>query len=398
MRVPTNQTFSSIDLLRGVAATAVMLFHAYGFFLRGTSGWLPANLVFGQGDLGVLLFFIISGFCIHLPNAGSKNALNVRAFAVRRFMRIYPLYIASVLMCSLLLVVQGRLSGVPTQYTAWDFWGHFIFYYHFSSPANGSMGVSGVLWSVAAEVHFYILYVVLLSQIRRFGFGRCAIAGLLIDIIYRMVWVELGLSAEGHWRFFRPEFFAITRFGEWLLGAWIAETVIHSEVHRMPRPIGVNLCLPGGLTLLGIIILGRHCHQTYVLALSSVMGSMAFGLIILFLVLYEQRTRHARRRLRLGVPGRWLGERSYSIYLVHFPIIASIGTAYCSLAGVKDKQTMGGTLPWMGVTFVGVVAALVVAELAFRLIERPSHELGRSLAKHSSKSGARTPPAVPTVA
>src|ERR1051325_5476486 len=93
----------SVDLLRGLAAFAVFIFHAEGMFWRRPvptdpfqgqlsafmEGRSPASLVSflicGFGFLGVPLFFVISGFCIHLPLAGKAKPLEPRSFAVRRF-------------------------------------------------------------------------------------------------------------------------------------------------------------------------------------------------------------------------------------------------------------------------------------------------------------------------
>ena len=132
---PTNpdaRWLFTIDLLRGVAATLVVLYHAHLLFWR-----TPVNNIFegharefftqhsaaaevvsymlglGFGYLGVSLFFVISGFCIHLPLAGSNTPLKVGPYAIRRFFRLSPLYF--VVMCGAfaLQAIAHQLKGGP---------------------------------------------------------------------------------------------------------------------------------------------------------------------------------------------------------------------------------------------------------------------------------------------
>src|SRR6476646_2983744 len=87
----------SVDWLRGIAAVIVLIHHSTTFFYRARfenlTGWRALLVtILCQGWLGVAMFFVISGFCIHLPHVGMER-LQYRAFAIRRFWRLYPPYI-----------------------------------------------------------------------------------------------------------------------------------------------------------------------------------------------------------------------------------------------------------------------------------------------------------------
>lgn len=101
-----------IDSLRGIAASAVVFYHLWNRFDPGANSHhgaisLPhggaaaiSMFLFGFGYLGVNLFFVVSGFCIHLPQATKfyatgSDKFSAGKFAKRRFWRLYPAYFAS---------------------------------------------------------------------------------------------------------------------------------------------------------------------------------------------------------------------------------------------------------------------------------------------------------------
>src|ERR1700730_19118372 len=104
----TARRFAWVDALRGVASLEVTLFHGQlrlwagvGVLLAGSAApslfdriSLALSLPGHFGYAGVMLFFLLSGFCIHHPNARAER-LDLGDFAIRRFIRIYPPYVAA---------------------------------------------------------------------------------------------------------------------------------------------------------------------------------------------------------------------------------------------------------------------------------------------------------------
>jgi peptidoglycan/LPS O-acetylase OafA/YrhL len=378
---------ASIDAARGLAALAVAMFHGYIWILapwgptvfsHGTAqfsyhlhrlipdGW--AELLypfFGLGFLGVNLFFVLSGFCIHLPHAHKRlQSLNLPNFFLRRLTRIYPLY---TFMCILLFVVYGPITG---EYAAkgvqWpNIIGH-MFFWHYLGPSNAAgMGISLVMWTLALEVQFYLIYGLLYHRFRRIGIGKITIAWVLVDLAYHLIWPFLPpeFTALGA---LSPARFAFFRFGEWLLGAWLAEAFLSHRLPAKPAPtIAAGTLIIAGSVVIGSV-LGADKYAS-----TDVPGCVGFAFILAALLRLEQCGRFERHRAL-----SWLGDRSYSLYLVH-------GSVLLFISKVASKHisasVLGGVLIPIGFFLIAMLVSLAFAAIAYRLIEAPSHRLARRL-------------------
>jgi peptidoglycan/LPS O-acetylase OafA/YrhL len=150
-----------LDGLRGLAIVLVVWFHVWQI------SWLRANVPFTQGAVnlnfipeggfvGVDLFFFISGFCLFYPYAQTlfdgRGLQTARTFALRRVRKIVPSYVV----CMALLIVAG-MSGIGTLADGVRQVGlHLLFIHTWFPDSYGS--IDGVLWSLAVEVQFYVLF------------------------------------------------------------------------------------------------------------------------------------------------------------------------------------------------------------------------------------------------
>jgi len=161
----SNRTrFPELDLLRFLAACAVMLFHYTYLGPRDHS--CPASFhflaqVFKYGYLGVDVFFILSGFVI-LLTAYEKDAI---AFTIARMIRLYPAYWICVTITAVSIVLTGTSHNplTPFQYLANLTMVHGFF---------GIEDISGVYWTLAVELQFYFLIFLVLAagQVRRLSY------------------------------------------------------------------------------------------------------------------------------------------------------------------------------------------------------------------------------------
>jgi peptidoglycan/LPS O-acetylase OafA/YrhL len=191
MKLNTRPRFPELDLLRFLAACAVMLFH-YTYRGPRIHAW-PASFpilghIFKYGYLGVDVFFILSGFVI-LLTAYEKDAV---AFTIARMIRLYPAYWVCVTLTTLAIIASGNVSHtvMPKQYFANLTMAHSYF---------GVKDVSGVYWTLAVELKFYFLIfvILLMKQAHRVAYllGVWLIASVLLSV------VSLGLPG-GVLRFF----------------------------------------------------------------------------------------------------------------------------------------------------------------------------------------------------
>lgn len=160
--------FKNLDGLRAIAAFAVIFAHlTYWFDYPDTEffGTLKFFLSFGGGNggrLGVIFFFILSGFLITFlmydeqANCGKLNVLN---FYARRILRIWPLYYMSLVVGFIIYPWIVQLFGNVHHENASGLW-YSIFAANFDHIYHGypSTGILGVQWSVAVEEQFYLLW------------------------------------------------------------------------------------------------------------------------------------------------------------------------------------------------------------------------------------------------
>jgi peptidoglycan/LPS O-acetylase OafA/YrhL len=146
-----------LDTLRGIAVSLVVCFHSFGFLygINGLSG-IPKVLVALTLPVwvGVNLFFVLSGFLITGILLDTKSRADYyRQFYVRRALRILPLYYAVLL----LLLVLAR-SGLVERHVSWSFLALSSVYLANVTTLFGVPMQYGVLWSLAVEEHFYLLW------------------------------------------------------------------------------------------------------------------------------------------------------------------------------------------------------------------------------------------------
>lgn len=168
------QKVISIHNLRGMACLAVVLFH-FRFYLDGAyEGWGNIGTsIFGNAAFGVDLFFMISGFIISL--ATEKNGSKI-SFIIRRFFRIYPLF--------LLTFAVGALTTYSNNSTSDLLRAAFLLHkdYTQSSPSFG-FHILGPAWTLSYEIYFYTLFLLSMAISHRYRLYICS-ALLLVPIVY----------------------------------------------------------------------------------------------------------------------------------------------------------------------------------------------------------------------
>lgn len=341
-----------IEGLRGLAALMVMWWH---FRHWVTSERAPDAF----GYTGVDLFFVLSGF-VFAPYVFGKP-LALRSFAVRRVLRIYPLYLVSLLLYMVLRQVQG---ADPWRYV----WQHVLMVHTLVSQDIAAY-YNGAFWSLPVEVEFYALVPLLAWLVARgrWWFG-VVLAGALLLHQALALWAVPGqvpmpwVVATVHW----PGL-----WGEFLLGclAW--------RVGRMP---GMRRWVPWVLGLAGVLWLSGALvwvavGDAGVMAHPLLRGNMGYWAALAYaLVLCVVGARmaqagnavhtnagHSRWLVRLSLFG---GQLSYGVYLLHNAGQELSGLLWPALAG------------W---TRVAAATALTVgaAWLLHHAVEAPARAWGR---------------------
>jgi peptidoglycan/LPS O-acetylase OafA/YrhL len=305
-----------IQAVRALAVALVVLYHAD---IPGIHG----------GFLGVDVFFVVSGFVITnvlLREKASKGTTSIPGFYARRIRRILPA--ATVVLIATVFATYHWLSYITGGVNANDakYVAIFIGNFHFASigtqyfTATQPPSTLQQFWSLAVEEQFYLVWPLLFLTVtlpwKMFSPVVRLISLLSVVIGLSLAWCIIETRQNEVWAFFSP----LTRAWELALGALLAVVAPHLR-GRAPR-WGIVISCVGLVGVLvstwvytsttlwpGTAIIAPVVATGAIIAGGSLRGPDAFGRIVKF------------------PPIQWLGNISYSLYLVHWPVIA-IATQY----------------------------------------------------------------------
>jgi peptidoglycan/LPS O-acetylase OafA/YrhL len=341
-----------LDGLRGLAVAGVIAFHS------------PLAVAEG-GFLGVSTFFTLSGFLITsllLSELRSDGSVDLRSFWARRLRRLLPaanvtlaltvLFGLTVATASQRLELRGDVLGGLLQVANWRFLlGGTSYGDLFAAP-------SPVLhfWSLAIEEQFYWVFPPLLLGVVRLVRGRRrSILGVLLALC-ALSWslpFLVDLSTD------RVYFGTDTRAVELLLGAALAVLFSHPPVRRR---IALRYHWRSAVLLVGTACLAVQLYWwTGVEQSSEWLYRGGLGLYGLMSCAVIAAVALPTGPLRTGLsapPLRYLGQRSYGLYLLHWPVFLCLRQRF-------DE------LPAWSQAVVGVAVSLVLAELSYRFVEQP---------------------------
>ena len=354
-----TMNFPLIDILRGFAALSVVVFHVIAHFNWidfPTSGPL---VWFRIGDIGVDLFFVISGFVIALSAFARLSRGRfmdfARSFSRARLARIVPLYY---LTCLIFLVfVEPGLVFVP------DIWkqvlSHGLFLHSWFLMHQG--GINGPNWSVSVEMQFYALMLLVAPWLRRANWLLIGAGAVTIAWSWRAA-VFLLVDPNGQWGTF-PVFVYTTELpgmlDEFAAGILLARLILSPKGRALlawarSRP----WILPGAAAMIVTIALQIYWHNTtywnsgpMVVAFKSVLA------IASAMVLLSACALQCPMVVRLTAPLQYLGTISYGIYLWHLPVILAL----------KRVSWVDGPRALPSV----IVLTLLFASLSWHFMERP---------------------------
>ncbi|MGA3103135.1 MAG: acyltransferase [Terriglobales bacterium] len=296
-----------LDTIRGIAVLLVLFFHGFGFRygLSGLSGF-PKIFVAATlpGWTGVNLFFVLSGFLITGILLDSRpKADYYRRFYVRRALRILPLYYAILV----LLAVLTRTGWVNRQ-ASWAFLGLSFLYL---SNVTGLFGVPmqyGVLWSLAVEEHFYLLWPAAVRSLTR---HRVAITAAIICAVCPCL----------------RAFYFIRRYDAgtgytWLVADGLATGALLAALARGPWGTGVRMWRVTAILFSASLVMFGGGYSFGIFRASRFLGfslretalNLLFaGTVALTLLIGTSRWKWVVNRPIL----QFFGDISYGVYLIH---------------------------------------------------------------------------------
>ena len=319
----------SLAGLRGLAILLVLLFHMGVPMPNG-------------GPVGVTVFFVLSGYLITrilLGELRRTDRVDLARFYVRRLRRLVP---ALLMVVAAVLVVATAVGGagavIPDSVLT------LTYLSNWARASGQGMGLWNHAWSLGIEAQFYIVWPVALMAItRRIGHRPWRAALLLLGMAGLSAGLRLAMSAAGA----SPDrlyFGTDTRSEALLVGCALAFIEGDWRFRALPRWVG-----PASLVA---ILVFAVSHGMDLLWSGSAYTGVAVASALLILTL-----RHGESPLGLSSqPMTWLGDRSYSLYLWHVPVLMLLGAD-------------AGAGWWTNLLPVAISVGL--AALSYRYVERP---------------------------
>lgn len=343
--------------LDGIRAIAVIMVLAYHLKLA----------LFKSGFLGVTVFFVLSGYLITgilISEVEEEGTIDLKNFWLRRIRRLVP---AVMSMAVVIIFVSAVVNKIIFTKGCKDFLASVLGFNNWWQIFNkvSYFEAAGVpspfthCWSLAIETQFYLIYPLILLGIYKLvksrGEGRAKrgllFAGVtlllaLISVILMIVLFDPQQDAS------RVYYGTDTRAFSLLFGALLA---ILWEYRMVPRRLSASVNMVLGSVSFAVLLV-----MTIAINGSSnfwYRGGQFVGTILTVLIIYTVSGRKTWLSRFLSNPVlKWIGDRSYSIYLWHYPIILLISK------GIKAS--------WW-ITLIEIVLSVVLAELSYRFIETP---------------------------
>src|ERR1700681_1796400 len=302
---PREGHIPSLDGVRALAFLIVFISHA------GLKNLVP-------GGFGVTIFFVLSGYlitsllCVELERHGQ---IDIRSFYLRRAFRILPLLYIT-LAVAIVLGLAGETGGPVTLGAVLSQGLHWSNYYLIAHGPDSVVAGTIVLWSLAVEEHFYLLFPILFRFTSK-GLSRRTLGWLLASACVACLCWRLVLILVLHQPGVRTELGTDTRFDGLLFGCLMA-------VGANPARNGVNwmsLNRVRWAALMAVpVLLLTFLYRNEVFRDTWLYTFQSIALLPLFAYVIRDRFSLAFRALNL----RWLAELgtlSYSLYLVHAVVL-----------------------------------------------------------------------------
>ncbi len=354
--------FPELDAMRGIAALWVAAAHfsevGIGWFdvLHPAIRLTPLRLV-PQAHIPVVFFFVLSGFVLY--RALRRGSETYTAFALRRFIRIYGPYAASIAFAALgmLMFAKGPVPEASSSMN--DYWVRLD-----ASTVLGHLAMTGVrphvqlnvvTWSLIHEMRISLV-IPLLAIV----FARSVALGLAAAFCISVVGYSI-LSAAGQSQFWVPDTIALgIPMSMFYIAPFAVGMALGEVIDRHSPGVVLSVAvasLAGATALFRILALDHTGLSDYLVAIGAG-APMAIALTFAPL-----------KRLLNTRPLTYLGKISYSLYLFHLPVLLLVAHA------------LSGRVPLYVSVLIAIPVTAIVVVLAHRYVEAPSIELGKSMAK-----------------
>ncbi len=364
--------FKYVEGLRALACLTVVFNHAIGeSYPSAYNVSIPENLSllrlwFAFGHHAVTAFIVISGFCLGLPAASHqfKREIGWGTFMFRRIARILPPYYAA-LIISLIIAWAFFPSPVGIHF---DFSAHprtmdILSHILILQNVVGTGQINYSLWSIATELHIYAGFPLLVRVLSRRDGWFLALLGVLISFALSFLLLETRLSRA-----------YVHLAGAFIVGvaaSWVVssdhENNFANTLRKMSKPVAIGVMTA---VITWTIILPRSSYKAFILP-HDFLVMIAIGSVLIWC---SSMSGFGRKILEFR-PLVWLGERSYSLYLLHVPLQALFVKIGISLFDLSHNERL------VFLMTIGLGLLVCLTWVFHRFVEIPAMMLSRGVAQ-----------------
>lgn len=349
-----------VDIVRGLSAALILLWHYQHFYYISPNHNLIENdpsvqpffnvlrPAYLHGSGAVQMFWVISGF-VFCHVYGNRPRVQPFEFFTNRMARLYPLHFLTLLLVAALQLLSRSIVGHNEIYNNNDLY-HFVLQLFFASNwgANDGFSFNGPIWSVSVEVLIYAVFLAVLMVYR----ANIASASL-ITLVAAALWTRPLIG----WLSIDVPLCAMFFFA--------GVVVYRINMTLSSRSETANL----GLSVAGILV-------TIVVRLIAHKGGTPIELLLFSTIVWLAAAAEHLKFDRFVSRVHWVGDITYSSYLLHIPLQISILIVLDSVIGTRDVASSR-------VFFLAFMASvLLLAMLSYKYIEQPAQKLLRLKAQH----------------
>lgn len=353
-RLKNSRYITGIDGLRALAVIGVIVYHLLPFDLKG-------------GYMGVPIFFVISGYLITdllMKEWHQTGRINLKSFYARRIKRLYPALVATVIGSGAYITIFQRSLLVHLRSVIWT---NLLYVYNWWEIAHGQsyfdrfQGESPFihLWTLSIDGQYYLFWpVVMIGLVLLFRKHRKILAGLFTLLTLLGAWYMSIIYASTS-NINRVYYGTDTRMFSILAGVALAYACPADSFRRHAKVVTrIWLDVIGGVMLLGLIVSGFTMAGQSAFTYRGGMLMVTIESTVFLLTIVDPNADW--NRLMTNPVFRWLGTRSYGIYLYQFPVMIFY----------ESKVTDQALHPVVN-ALVEMVMIGLISEASYRWLEEP---------------------------
>ena len=368
--------FENLDGLRFFCFLSVFLFHSFhtefDYIKDDTIYLFIKKFLFANGNLGVNFFFVISGFLITfllIKEKEQNGQINLLNFWMRRILRIWPLFYFCVFFGFIIFPFIKTIFGqTPNETANWIYYVTFTNNFDFIVKGLPDASILGVLWSVAIEEQFYLIWPILLFLLPQKRYWIAFTTVIIGSLLFRTIYIDNPAMLENH------TLSCIGDLATGAMGAWLI-----NEKTTFRRFIE-NLKRYQILLLYVVFILIFLFRKEMLMSITGIRIFERFfiAIVIMLIILEQCYAKNSLFKMKNFRTISNLGIITYGLYCLHFiGILITINLTRMLGINTHLWQVICIDMP------LSLLISILIAKISYRIYEKPFLKLKNRFAYFS---------------